>query len=251
MELRWTNSGVETATFDKKRASLILIGEWKKRMIKAIVFDFDGLIIDTELAWYESYKETLAAYGAELPLERFAECVGTTDDVLHEVFRELIGDRASFEEIETQASRLVDEKMKAPIAREGVTEYLKEAKQRGCRIALATSSSRAWATHFLTALGLLSYFEVLLTRDDVERVKPAPDLYAKAVEALGVQPGQAIAFEDSVNGCRAAVSAGLDCVIVPSAVTADLPFEGHVLRLNSMADKSFSEVISELEQQAI
>ncbi|AQQ54570.1 HAD family hydrolase [Planococcus lenghuensis] len=219
-------------------------------MIKGVVFDFDGLIIDTEVAWFEAYKEVVASYGADLPLARFAECVGTTDDVLYGVFRELIGNRAGFEEIEAQAARLVDEKMKNPVAREGVADYLAEAKRQGYRVALATSSSRAWATHFLTALGLMSYFEVLVTRDDVERVKPAPELYVKAVEALGLQSEQAIAFEDSVNGCKAAVSAGLDCVIVPSVVTADLPFEGYVLRLNSMAERSFSDVIDELKERA-
>ncbi|WP_088009056.1 HAD family hydrolase [Indiicoccus explosivorum] len=220
-------------------------------MIEAVVFDFDGLIIDTEVAWYEAYRETLASYGADLPLARFAECVGTSDDVLRKIFRELTGGLCRFEEIEAQAAQIVDKKMKEPLAREGVTGYLAEAKRLGYRIALATSSSRGWVTRYLAELELISYFEAIVTKEDVHRVKPAPDLYVKAVEALDVRPEQAVAFEDSLNGCRAAVAAGLQCVIVPSTVTAGLPFEDYALRLNSMGEKSLSDVIKLIEDSPV
>lgn len=97
-------------------------------------------------------------------------------------------------------------------------------------------------------LGLLHYFEIIITGDDVEKVKPAPDLYVKAIEVLGIQPAEAVAFEDSSNGLQAALTAGLKCVIVPNPVTDALAFENHHLRLRSMADKSLSDVIKHIEQ---
>lgn len=218
-------------------------------MIKAIIFDFDGLIIDTETAWYEAFKESLNFHQAELPLEEFAKCIGTDDTVLYEYFRKQLGESCNTEEIKSRAYEIHKEKMAAVQAREGVKEYLQEAKRSGYKIALASSSSREWVNHFLGKLSLLSYFEVIVTRDDVEKVKPAPDLYLKALNDLNIEAGEAIVFEDSLNGLNAAVAAGLKCVIVPNQVTETLNFEKHVLRLNSMAEKSLVDVIGYIEDQ--
>jgi len=216
-------------------------------MISAIIFDFDGLIIDTETAWYEAFKEALNFYQAELPLEEFAKCIGTDDTVLYAYLKEQLGESCNTEEIKTRAYGIHKEKMAAAQAREGVKEYLDEAKSSGYKIALASSSSREWVTHFLGELGLLNYFEVIVTRDDVEKVKPAPDLYLKAVDALNIEPAEAIAFEDSLNGLNAAVAAGLKCVIVPNPVTESLAFDKHALRLKSMAEKRLVDVIRHIE----
>lgn len=218
-------------------------------MIKAVIFDFDGLIIDTETAWYEAFRDALNFYQAELPLVEFAKCIGTDDTVLYEYFRKQLGERCNTEEIKSRASEIHKEKMSAVQAREGVKEYLQEAKRSGYKIALASSSSREWVTHFLGELSLLSYFEVIVTRDDVEKVKPAPDLYFRALDDLNIEAGEAVVFEDSLNGLNAAVAAGLKCVIVPNPVTETLNFEKHVLRLKSMAEKSLIDVIRHLEEQ--
>jgi putative hydrolase of the HAD superfamily len=138
--------------------------------------------------------------------------------------------------------------MKTAQARESVKDYLEEAKRKGYKVALASSSTKEWVTHHLGKLGLLHYFEVIITGDDVDKVKPAPDLYVKAIEALGIQPAEAVAFEDSLNGLQAVLTAGLKCVIVPNPVTDALAFENHHLRLRSMADKSLSDVIKHIEQ---
>jgi putative hydrolase of the HAD superfamily len=216
-------------------------------IIKAIIFDFDGLIIDTETAWYEAYKEALGFYNADLPLDEFAKCIGTHDTVLFEYFKSQLGESCNVQEIESRASDIHRVKMATVQAREGVKEYLEEAKSSGYRIALASSSSREWVTHFLGELGLLEYFESITTRDDVENVKPAPDLYLKAVKRLNISPSEAIAFEDSLNGLNAAVAAGLKCVIVPNPVTESLTFEKHEIRLKSMAERSLAEVIKHIE----
>lgn len=217
-------------------------------MIKAIIFDFDGLIIDTESVWYESYKETLLSYQFELPLAEFGECIGSDETVLHTYFKKNLGESCNVDEIETRAFDIYKTKMSSPVARIGVLDYLQEASEMGYKIGLASSSSKEWVTKYLDELGLLNYFEVIVTRDDVQKVKPAPDLYLKASKDLNINSSEAIAFEDSLNGSIAAMSAGLNCVIVPNPVTELSAFENYALRLKSMSEKSLSEVIELIEK---
>ncbi|MED0702677.1 MULTISPECIES: HAD family hydrolase [Aeribacillus] len=229
---------------------LFYLHEWKgeKALIKAIIFDFDGLIIDTETPWFEAYKETLGYYNVDLPLEHYVKSVGSDNTVLYEFFKQQLGESCNIEEIDAKAESIYKEKMKAPQAREGVKDYLQEANDLGYKIAIASSSTREWVTHYLDELGVLNYFNTIITQDDVEKVKPAPDLYLKAVDALNISSNEALAFEDSLNGLQAALAAGLKCVIVPNPVTESLPFENYDLRLQSMAEKSLSDVIKLIEQ---
>ncbi len=217
-------------------------------MIKAIIFDFDGLIIDTESVWYESYKETLKSYQFDLPLAEFGECIGSDETVLNTYFKKNLGESCNVDEIETRAFDIYKTKMSSPEARIGVLDYLQEASEMGFKIGLASSSSKEWVTKYLKELGLLNYFEVIVTRDDVEKVKPAPDLYLKAINDLKIDSSEGVAFEDSLNGSIAAMTAGLKCVIVPNPVTELSAFENYSLRLKSMSEKSLSEVIELIEK---
>ncbi|MWC27710.1 HAD-IA family hydrolase [Paenibacillus sp. MMS18-CY102] len=213
--------------------------------MKAIVFDFDGLIIDTETEWFYAFQEAMEQYGAAFPFEFFVTCIGTVDGRL-EAF---IGEQAGKENVEAICNlgrELHTKRMETVDIREGVKEYLAEAKELGLRIGLATSSRRVWPEMFLKKLGIRDYFEVLKTSDDVEKVKPDPALYLQAIEALGVNANEAIAFEDSAHGANAAIAAGLHCVIVPNEVTKDIAFEKFHLRINSMRDMSLAEVIAHI-----
>ncbi|MGE6256974.1 HAD family hydrolase [Heyndrickxia sporothermodurans] len=216
-------------------------------MIKAIIFDFDGLIVDTETAWYEAYKETMGFYEIDLPFDRFVQTVGTVDTELHKFFKEQLGEDCNIEEIEVRAKDIHKGMMKTPQAREGVKDYLEAAKTLGYKVGLASSSTREWVTHYLEELGLIHYFDAIITSDDVTRVKPAPDLYLKALNTLNVSSEDALAFEDSLNGSQAAISAGIKCVVVPNPVTESLAFEKHALKLKSMAEKSLMDVIKFVE----
>lgn len=183
-----------------------------------------------------------------MPLEHYVKSVGSDNTVLYEFFKQQLGESCNIEEIDTKAESIYKEKMKTPQAREGVKDYLQEANDLGYKIAIASSSTREWVTHYLDELGVLNYFNTIITQDDVEKVKPAPDLYLKAVDALNISSNEALAFEDSLNGLQAALAAGLKCVIVPNPVTKSLPFENYDLRLQSMAEKSLSDVIKLIEQ---
>jgi putative hydrolase of the HAD superfamily len=127
-----------------------------------------------------------------------------------------------------------------------VVGYLKAAREQGLAIALATSSTRNWAETHLKNLNLLSYFDYLITQDDVERVKPAPDLYLKTIDILDIEPHQAIVFEDSLNGLIAAIEAKLPTVIIPNPITESLPFKDYHLKLSSMTDMSLHDIIKSL-----
>ncbi|UPM52724.1 HAD family hydrolase [Gottfriedia acidiceleris] len=215
-------------------------------MIKAVIFDFDGLIVDTESVWFEAYKEVLHRYEVELTLQKFSEVVGTSDEILFDFINSNLKEPIEKELIEQMAKELVDVKLLEPALRESVEDYLISAKNAGLQIALASSSSRQWVESFLKKLNIYEYFSVIKTKGDVKKVKPDPELYLKAIEEIGVQASEAIAFEDSLNGLIAATKAGLHCVIVPNRVTSHLEFENHSLRLSSMAEKSLEDVIKHI-----
>lgn len=217
-------------------------------MIKGIVFDFDGLIIDTETIWFEAFKETMHdLYQAVVTLENYAKCIGTSEDVLYSYLQELVLENFNKMQIRELAHTKYNEKMTEPTLRDGVIDYLKEAKLLGLKIGLASSSSREWVHRYLRKCGIEDFFETIKVKEDVEKVKPDPALYREAVKALNLNPNEVIAFEDSKNGATAALQAGLFCIIVPNSVTNKLLFEGHHARIASMSEKTLPELIKIIE----
>lgn len=218
-------------------------------MIKGIVFDFDGLILDTETIWYHSFREAFEQHQLDLPLQTFASFVGTHGAAFDEYLKKAAGTEEKQGAIKRMANDLHREKIREVEVRDGVRDYLTAAKELGLRIGLASSSNREWVEGFLRQLQLLPYFEVIKTADDVERVKPDPELYVKAVGALHLHPDEVLAFEDSAVGAKAAKAAGLHCVIVPNPVTMDLPFETYDWRMDSMAQHPLTHVLTMLEKK--
>nr|WP_051529976.1 HAD family hydrolase [Anoxybacillus tepidamans] len=215
--------------------------------MKAIIFDFDGLIVDTESVWFEVFQNVMVEYDCHLSLEDFSVSIGTTDDMLYERLAKLAGKPIDRAEI----SRKTDEQYKQKIdhlhLREGVLDYLKAAKELHLKIALASSSSKKWVQSFLEKFAISEFFEVIKTADDVKNVKPDPELYIRAIKELGIEAHEALAFEDSKNGLTAATKAGAHCVIVPNPVTSFLDFSGHVYRLSSMAEIPLQHLLKVVE----
>jgi HAD superfamily hydrolase (TIGR01509 family) len=127
--------------------------------------------------------------------------------------------------------------------RPGVVETINAAVEMGLRLGVASSSSRGWVVEHLDRLNLLRHFEAVCTSDDVERVKPDPALYRLAVERLGVEPGHALAIEDSRNGMLAAKRAGLRCVVVPNEITGGMAFDEADWRVRSLAEFELRRLI--------
>ncbi|MGO4547594.1 HAD family hydrolase [Paenibacillus sp. 2TAB23] len=196
-------------------------------MIKAIIFDFDGTIIDTETAWYHAFRDAYLEHGVELTLEQYSGCIGTSLHTFNPyeylmTDLKLAIDKDSFRDsVHVQHTNL----MQSERVRSGILDYLKDAKDSGMKIGLASSSPRAWIDKYLEQLELGHYFEAIRTADDVAKVKPDPELYVQTLTALGVEASEAIAIEDSPNGARAALAAGMSCIIVPNAITKSLPFD--------------------------
>ncbi|MBM6619592.1 HAD-IA family hydrolase [Bacillus suaedaesalsae] len=212
--------------------------------MKAVIFDFDGLIIDTETVWYEVFRKVMGNYGVSMTVEDFSICIGTSDDVLYKKLEQLAGTTLDRTEMKRQTRELYNHYVSTLTLREGVIDYLQAATTMGLKLAVASSSSRNWVEAFLEKFQLRNYFDVVKTRDDVTMVKPDPELYIQAMTSLGVTAQEAFCFEDSKNGLQAALSAGLSCVIVPNGITRILDFSGHAFKMNSMADHSFEEVLA-------
>lgn len=213
-------------------------------MIKGIIFDFDGLILDTETHHYRILQEMFAEHGSEMPIERWQQEIGTqTGFSPFGYLQEQLGHDIEEDVLERQLEETFHSTLLAEKARDGVEDYLKEAKELGLKVGLASSSDYGWVSRYLKNLGLFDYFECIKTSDDVEIVKPDPALYAEAAHCLGLQPEECVAFEDSANGALAAKSAGMGCVIVPNEVTHTMNFCEVEHRLSSMADMPLSKVI--------
>ena len=214
-------------------------------MIRALLFDFDGLIIDTESAIYQAWRELYEDHGHPLPVERWAQCVGT-DFGAYDPKSELemlTGKDFDWHNEEAMRTKRVHELLKTFDALPGVRERLAEAKELGLPCSIASSSPRSWIEPWLVQMDLRHHFSNISSRDLVEKIKPAPDLFLHAAEKLGAQPEEVIVFEDSLNGLRAARAAGMKCVVVPGPVTKHLEFEGAWQMLDSLASTSLAQLM--------
>ena len=216
--------------------------------LRAIVFDFDGLIVETEQPIYDTYRAIFAEYGVELALDVWAAVIGGSGhrDTLFDYFEERLGRAVDREAVRERARRQQHDVVHALPAREGVAAHIEQAKEAGLRLAVASSSSREWVNGHLGRLGLLTSFDVVCAREDVRQTKPDPALYTLALERLGAEAHEAFAIEDSPNGVTAAKAAGLRCVVVPNPLTAQMAIGHADLRLGSLEEMSLAEVVAAL-----
>lgn len=217
-------------------------------MTKALIFDFDGLIVDTESVWFDVYQEVLQGYGVDLSLELFSKCVGSTDEALYEHMKVHAIKPFTREQVERQAELRYQDFLEGLVIRDGVINYLKDAQRLGLKVGLASSSGRNWVEHYLNRFEITDFFDGIWTGDDVQNVKPDPELYNRAVSSLKVKPDEAIVFEDSGNGLKAAQSAGIPCVVVPNRITNHLSFEGYTIKISSMGDVTLEELFEQLNK---
>jgi HAD superfamily hydrolase (TIGR01509 family) len=219
-------------------------------MIKAIVFDFDGLMVDTESSAYNSWQEIYQEYGHTLPLAQWEQVLGGSgaefDPVIY--LTELTGQ--TFDSNALRSRRW--ERKRALVANEpllpGILDAIAHAKENSLKVGVASSSSRHWVVGHFDRLGVTSLFDTIVCSDDVEHVKPAPDLYLLAVSRLGVLPHEAVAVEDSLNGLRAAKAAGLVCIAVPNKFLRHKDYSAADIRLDSFADLPLSQLLATITE---
>jgi HAD superfamily hydrolase (TIGR01509 family) len=214
-------------------------------VIRALLFDFDGLLVDTETAEHTAWSEAYAEHGVELALERWAAAIGTLDgfDPLAHL-EELVGAPVDREAVAAAKSRRARALAHAEPFRPGVLAYLREARERGIKLAIVSSASEWWIREHLERLETADGWAVIVAANgDAARAKPRPDLYLEALDALGVGPHEALAFEDSPNGIAAAKAAEIFCVAVPNATTATLDVSKADMVVASLEDVPLPELL--------
>ncbi len=208
--------------------------------LAGLLFDFDGLILDTETSEFLTVAESFADHDLEVSRDEWVKIIGTVDhphwtEMLETALGRPLTNRE--EVIETRRARH-HARISQETVRPGVVELATAAHDAGVKVAVASSSPLDWVLGHLTRLGIDGLFPVRATSDDVghERTKPHPDLFLLAAERLGVEPTDCVVFEDSEPGVTAANAAGCASVGVPAGMTAHFAFAHADLVVSSLAD---------------
>jgi HAD superfamily hydrolase (TIGR01509 family) len=220
-------------------------------MLKALIFDFDGLILDTETPEVDVWTEIYAEHGFDFPFNDWAQTVGgygiSNFDAADHLSLLAQGrlDPASMRARHTAESLA---RIHAQSILPGVLDMILEAKRRGLKLAIASSSPHTWVDGHAKRLGIFQHFDRIVCADDVGvgRTKPNPDLFLLALDQLRVRREEAIVFEDSPNGVKAANRAGVFVVAVLNPLTSRLQIEGANLIVNSLANLSLSELLGKV-----
>lgn len=226
------------------------VGHANSRMIRALIFDFDGLIVDTELPDFISWQEIYKQYGGCLPLSAWATRIGTSEDAFDalDYLEAQLGRPVDREAIRSEHEQRKIELVETQRILPGVKDYMTDAKRLGLKLGLASTSSRDWVTEYLARLRLREHFDCIKCADDVRHVKPDPELYRAVLDALDLRADEAVALEDSPNGILAAKRAGIFCVAVPSSLTRHLSFDQADLRVDSLPDLPLEKLLFEIQK---
>ena len=223
-------------------------------MLNALIFDFDGLILDTETPEVDVWQDIYREHGHELPVDEWAKTIGgyglsTFDAATHLsglTGRDPLSLRADYR---LRADTIIHAKPIQP----GVLDLIRDGKQRGLKLAVGSSSPHSWVDTHLARLGLTAYFDKVICSEDVGpgRTKPNPDIFLEALNQLGVKKEAAVIFEDSPNGVKAARAAGVFVVAVPNPLTARLGVHGAGanLTVNSLAEVTVDRLSDLLSRQ--
>ena len=216
----------------------------------ALIFDFDGLICDTEGCLVRAGKHVFSLHGVEFPFQRWLDVVGTATPHnfwvpwLAELTGGPVDETEALEEFESH-NRAGTEQL---VPNDGVVDLLDIAENEGIEVGVASSSSISWVGGLLEQLGLRSRFSHILTRGDVANAKPAPDLYILAAERFGTDPSHCVALEDSHNGSLSAIRAGMPVVVVPNELTRHQDLQHATHQVQSLAEVT-PELLRRLRQE--
>ena len=215
--------------------------------LKAVLFDFDGTILDTETPEFEEWRSTFRARGHDLGLDVWQHSLGTVgayDPCAH--LADLTGTPFDHDALRQEVYARHQTRCEAQPLLPGVVDRLREARAAGLKTAVASSSLSEWVEGWLARHRIRDLFDAVCTREQVRQVKPAPDLFLLAATRLGVAADQCLVFEDSPNGISAARVAGMRCVAIPNPLTRHLPLGEADFVVESLADYSLAEILSRL-----
>ncbi|MFR5266915.1 HAD family hydrolase [Clostridium sp.] len=191
--------------------------------INAVIFDMDGVIFDTESLYLKHWCSIFSKYGYEMTKENYLLVMGRGRKVVKEKFLSIYGENLPidnmYKEKDYELSKYIEEN-EVPI-KEGAYELLEFLKVNGYKVALATSAKRGRAMKHLKDSRFENYFDVIITGEDIEKTKPNPEIFLKALERLNIEPKKAIVIEDSIAGIKAAKNAGIFAIHVPDLKEPD------------------------------
>ena len=200
---------------------------------QSVIFDFDGILVDTEWAIYQAWKRTFEAHGQHLPLDVYTRCIGsdfaTWSPKTH--LEELTGRAFDWHDLDARRQHDIEAELTHEGPMHGAIELLEFLQQAEISTAVASSSSPRWVHGWLERLDLAKNFRAVVCRGDAPRIKPAPDLFLEAAKQLNTAPEHCLVIEDSMNGLKAAKAAGMPTWVIPNRVTDCLDF--------SIADRIF------------
>lgn len=210
----------------------------KEPSVGGLIFDFDGLLVDTEWAIYQSWVRLYRREGCTLPLDLFNACLGSgyTHWDPGRYLEQLTGKTYDWEAEHAARQREIERDLEHEGLLPGANELMEEADALDLPMAVASSSSRRWVEGWLRRLGIFERFRGTFCRTDGYAVKPAPDLFLAALACLGVSKEECLVLEDSHNGVEAACRAGLRCIAVPNRVTAGSDFSAAACRAESLVE---------------
>lgn len=189
----------------------------------AVIFDMDGVILDTEVMCLRCWTEVAGEFGVSQIQHLFEQCIGTTHEKTKEIVSHAMGGEQVYEEFEAKTNALFHEieRVEGIPLKKGVKELLEYLKAQNAKIGLASSTQYSAVSRELEQAGVLPYFQEIVTGDMVTHSKPDPEIFRKSCEKLGVEPKDAYAIEDSFNGVRSASDAGLRTIMVPDLIKPD------------------------------
>jgi HAD superfamily hydrolase (TIGR01509 family) len=214
--------------------------------LKGIIFDFDGLIIDTETPCCNSWVELFNQHGFQFTVDDYRKIIGTGHHFydpskhLSQLISGAINPKVILDQNRIRTRQLIESQPMLP----GVLEFIVAANQQGLPLAIASSSDREWIEGYLSKLSIREFFQAVCTSNDVQHVKPEPDLFLLALARLGISSSEALIFEDSPNGIKAAKSAGIPCIAIPNGITKGMDLSLATRIVDSFKNLDIQELIN-------
>jgi HAD superfamily hydrolase (TIGR01509 family) len=205
---------------------------------RAVVFDLDGLMFNTEELYQEVGSKLLRRRGHVFTQDLLDRMMGRPSHVALQIMIDTHTLRATVEELLAETDEIFPEILRTRLApMPGLVELMGALEQHGIPKGIATSSRRSFVEHVLGVFGYQPRFSPILTSEDITHGKPHPEIYLKAADRLGIEPGETVVLEDSENGCKAAVAAGTITVAVPGEHSRRHDFAGATLVADSLRDE--------------